>query len=216
MITEPNFEKEKNATSIIKFCLTNSKNPCVCFSGGKGSLVLLHLMKQQGYDTVPVIHIDTGVEFPEVKSYIQKMKKLWKFDIVLGNPEEKITEIAENPQYCCEKLKCKPLLQIIQQKKIDCIILGNTSENTENFSNGMVSHPEIRAKIVQPLVGFNNNDIWNHIRAHNLPYCSLYSKGYMKIDCKPCSQVISNSQPNSNSRDDEEIIKEKLKKLGYL
>jgi len=216
MITEPPTEKENIATLIIESGLKNSKNPCVCFSGGKGSLVLLHLIKLQGSRALPVIHIDTGVEFPEVNIYIQKMKKLWKLNLVVGNPGGKIPDISENPQYCCEKLKCKPLLKIVQHNEIDCIFLGNSSDNRETFSKVMIDHPDIKAKIIQPLVGFNNIDIWNYIRAQNLPYCSLYNKGYEKIDCKPCSLINSTLQRSNSEGTEEEIIKEKLRKLGYL
>jgi len=72
-MTSINTKKEMNAISIIKSCLSKSKNPCVCFSGGKNSLVLLNYLKEYGPSDLSVIYIDTGLEFPEVRSYILKM-----------------------------------------------------------------------------------------------------------------------------------------------
>lgn len=38
-------EKERRVKDIMKDSIANAENPVVCFSGGKKSLVLLHLLK---------------------------------------------------------------------------------------------------------------------------------------------------------------------------
>jgi len=38
----------------------------------------------------------------------------------------------------------------------------------------------------------------------------------LKIDCEPCSFLDTSPGNESASHDDEALIKEKLKKLGYL
>jgi phosphoadenosine phosphosulfate reductase len=69
---------------------------------------------------------------------------------------------------------------------------------------------------VSPTEQFQPDDIWQYIHAYNLPYCSLYDTGHTMVDCKPCSHIDEARQKNSLMPDEEEHIKEKLKKLGYL
>lgn len=45
-------------------------NVYVSFSGGKDSLVLLHMVRSI-YPDVPAVFIDTGLEFPEVREYVK-------------------------------------------------------------------------------------------------------------------------------------------------
>jgi len=42
----------------------------VSFSGGKDSTVLLHLVRQQ-YPEVPAVFVDTGLEFPAIRHFVQ-------------------------------------------------------------------------------------------------------------------------------------------------
>lgn len=215
-MTSFNSKKKREAVYIIDSTISKSKNPCVCFSGGKNSLVLLHLIKIRHPGFITVIHIDTGIEFPAIHSYIQKMKKLWRFNLFIEKSTNQNKEIAENKRYCCEHLKCKPLMQFIRKFNIDCIFVGDTSESDNIISNLLRSYPEFKPIVVQPLISFNDTDIWDYIGVYNLPYCSLYEEGYATLDCKPCSHVMQSQQINKSNHDDEKIIKEKLKKLGYL
>jgi phosphoadenosine phosphosulfate reductase len=214
-MTTTNKEKETKAIDIIRSALVKSKNPCACFSGGKNSLVLLHYLKEYGPPDLSVIYIDTGSEFPEVQSYMQKMKKLWRLNLFIVKPEEQFNETTKTNECSCDNRKKETLVRLLSQRNYDCVFIGDTSESLTSLSNAVISYPELLSVIVKPLFQFTSNDIWNHIREHNLPHCSLYEKGYQKIDCISCSH--RNKIPeNTLIQDDEEIIKEKLKNLGYL
>ncbi|MCJ7424014.1 phosphoadenosine phosphosulfate reductase family protein [Candidatus Bathyarchaeota archaeon] len=214
-MTMINKDKEIKAIDIIRSALAKSKNPCLCFSGGKNSLVLMNYLIEHGPPDLLIIYIDTGLEFPEVQSYIQKMKKLWKLNLIVVKPEEQFNETPKNNDCPCDHRKKETIVRILSQKNYDCVFIGDTSESLTSLSNAVISYPELLSVIVKPLFQFTSNDIWNHIREHNLPHCSLYEKGYQKIDCVSCSH--RNKIPeNTLIQDDEEIIKEKLKKLGYL
>jgi phosphoadenosine phosphosulfate reductase len=214
-MTHINTEKEVNAISIIKSCLSKSKNPCVCFSGGKNSLVLLNYLKEYGPADLSVIDIDTGSEFPEVQSFIQKMKKLWKLNLIIVKPEEPFNETTNTNVCSCVHRKKETLVRILSQRNFDCVLIGDTSESHNSLSDAVLAHPELLSVIVKPLIQFTSNDIWDNIRKYNLPHCSLYEKGYQKIDCISCSRMNYIGE-NTLKQDDEEIIKAKLKKLGYL
>lgn len=71
-------ELESESIFIIRESVRHFKNLAILFSGGKDSIVLLHLalkaispMKLE----IPLLHIDTGYNFPEIQRFITFIKK---------------------------------------------------------------------------------------------------------------------------------------------
>ena len=56
-------------SKIIEWYNYYKGNVYVSFSGGKDSLVLLDLARRV-YPDIPAVFIDTGLEFPEIKSFV--------------------------------------------------------------------------------------------------------------------------------------------------
>lgn len=79
--------KIETAKDIIRQALEVSQKPVIAFSGGKDSLVLLHLVLEQCPE-IAVIYGDTGVEFPECRSYTFDLAKKWGFDLHIAKPEK--------------------------------------------------------------------------------------------------------------------------------
>ena len=203
-------EKEKIAMDITKDSILIAKNPLVCFSGGKKSTVLLHLLKQSYVGALNVLHIDTTVEFDNIYLYIEKMRKLWRFNLVRERQSDiEDIRIAENKEECCKKLKIEPLKNAIEKYKIDCLFVGITWDENEGekFMSWRNDH-----YCVHPILHFTEKDIWDYIRKYNLSYCSLYDQGYRKLDCKPCTEIVSEER----NYKEEEMIKDRLRRLGYL
>ncbi len=40
--------------------------------------------------------------------------------------------------------------------------------------------------MVNPIIDFTDDDVWQFIREENLPYCNLYDQGYERIGCIGC------------------------------
>jgi phosphoadenosine phosphosulfate reductase len=209
-------QKESHAKESIKNILAHAKNPCICFSGGKKSLVLLHLIKSVTKAPIPVIFIDNTVHFENTRHYVEKMRKLWGFPLVTGTPKEPTDTITLDKDLCCNSLIVTPLCEIIQKNGFDCVFIG--SVRAEDRMKRLLEANLGKKKCIpmSPTEHFLNEDIWQYIHAYNLPYCSLYDLGYANVDCKPCSQIDESRQKNNLIAKEEELIKEKLKKLGYL
>ena len=68
-------------------------NVYVSFSGGKDSTVLLHLVRQL-YPDVPAAFCDTGLEFPEIKQFVQGTD-----DVTILRPEMSFKKVLDTYGY---------------------------------------------------------------------------------------------------------------------
>jgi len=73
-------KKEDKAHNLLNSILSKHKNPIICWSGGKDSTVVLHLTLKHIPD-IRVIHVDTGVLFPETNNFVKKLSKKWNLNI---------------------------------------------------------------------------------------------------------------------------------------
>lgn len=40
--------------------------------------------------------------------------------------------------------------------------------------------------LVNPIIDWTDEDVWDFIRSNNIPYCELYDKGYKRLGCIAC------------------------------
>lgn len=48
--------------------------------------------------------------------------------------------------------------------------------------------------LVNPIIDFTEEDVWEFIRLYNLPYCSLYDEGFKRLGCVGCPLSSYESQ----------------------
>jgi phosphoadenosine phosphosulfate reductase len=211
--------KTQQAKEIVKDTFSRAKVPFVEFTGGNDSLVVLHLVKELRHKPVSVLFIDTTAHFQELYWYIEKMRKLWGFHLIQEKNDEalKTIRIAEDRVRCCSELKTKALENSIKKFGIDYLFTGLRREEqgereSKDYFLGCGQHVK-----VNPVVHFTDKDIWDYIKEHNLPYCSLYDKGYRNIDCIQCTLPPRERLNESmEEKKDKKEVTEKLRRLGYF
>jgi 3'-phosphoadenosine 5'-phosphosulfate sulfotransferase (PAPS reductase)/FAD synthetase len=211
-------DKEKISRDIISEALSKATNPYALFTGTRGSLVSLHLIKQVQNDKInlPVLHIDTSVEFPEIYQFIEKMRKLWSFSLLTERNKEALRTItiAEDKKLCCFLLKTEALARAIEKYRVDYLFLAKRWD--EEGENPFFS-VQGKCSLVNPLSHFSEEDTRDYIKKYNLPYCSICGKGCGEIVCHRCTSLsIRNTDKiNEDNQDHKEVLK-KLKELGYI
>ncbi len=197
----------------------------IAFTGGKDSTVLLDLIRRAENGKIPfkVITIDTSVEFPEIKEFMEKLKSAWNFEIVKYSNDEALRQkypIAKDKADCCNILKTIPLKQSIKDLHLKAMFTGirrdeNEARANESYFSKRKDPHHFR---VHPLLHFTEKDIWNYIKFNNLPYCKLYEQGYRSIDCAPCTYKTSekDAAERSGRSQDKEAAMDKLRQLGYF
>jgi 3'-phosphoadenosine 5'-phosphosulfate sulfotransferase (PAPS reductase)/FAD synthetase len=207
--------KAEQAKEIIRKALFRARFPMMEFTGGKDSLVCLHLIREINNGVLPVLFIDTSAHFYEVYHFVEKMRKLWKLNLLVEKDEEGIrtVPIGRDRSQCCYRLKTKVRLAAVRKYGIDYLFTGLKIDDPEEeqVNNAIQGTNPIA---VYPLADFRESEVWEYIKENNLPRCSLYTKGYSHLDCAPCTSGGSITKP-SEETNSEEIMK-KLKQLGYL
>lgn len=82
--------KIKYAHRLLDLVFSKHKNPVVCWSGGKDSTVVLHLCRIYK-PNIPVLYIDSGVDFPETRQFIKKISEDWNLNLYIAKPQKEET-----------------------------------------------------------------------------------------------------------------------------
>ena len=211
----PEGKREENAISIIQEALKKAGHPFIAFTGDIHSLVILHMVRQIAGNSVPVLHIDTTLHFQEIYLYIEKMRRLWGFHLFRERNKDVLGSIATGKERgrCCRILKKEPLRKAIEKYTIDFLFTGLARDGNGSQKDGVLISSANGCLCLNPVAYLTRNDVWNYVRENNLPYCSLYDRGYEDIDCMPCTEPPVNV---SEIKQGEQEIHESLKALGYM
>ena len=197
---------ESEAIHIFREAAATLKKPVLFYSIGKDSSVLLHLARKAFYPgpiPFPLLHVDTGFEFPEMAEFRDYfIDKIGAEVIVIQNTEpeaEKFTkDDTHSEQYVYYK-KTKPLIETIEKYGFDGGFGGaRRDEEKARAKERIFSHrnnmqtwdpknqrPELwhiyntHAKKgesfrIFPISNWTELDVWNYIVRENIELVPLY------------------------------------------
>jgi len=161
--------------------------------------------------TAKIFTLDTGRIFPETYDLIEKTNARYKININIYFPEreqvEKMVnekgvnlfyESIENRRQCCHVRKIVPLQRALAG--LDVWISGlRKSQSVTRSDMQMVEWDERHGLIkINPLLNWSEEDVWDYIKKHNVPYNKLHDKGFASIGCQPCTRAL---KPGEEVRD---------------
>lgn len=122
---------ESESVHIIREVVAEFERPALLFSGGKDSAVLLHLAWKACWPQqvpFPILHVDTGHNFPEVITFRDRRAAGLGVRLLVASVQEAIDrgEIIEDPAPGASRnrLQTHSLLQAIAQHRFDAVFGG--------------------------------------------------------------------------------------------
>ena len=83
-----------------------------------------------------------------------------------------------------------------------------TNDNEE--SRRMVESCYKRTKVtINPIIDWEDSEVWEYIKTNNIPYCSLYDEGWQRLGCIGCPMARQNGR-------EQEFIRWPKYKNAYL
>lgn len=197
---------ESEAIHIMREVAGQFEKPGLLFSGGKDSITLVHLALKAfrpGKFPFPLVHIDTGHNFPEALEFRDNLVKKIGEKLVVAKVEDTIKQknLTEQKGKFASRnaLQTFTLLDVIEEYKFDALIGGARRDEEKArakeriFSvrdefgqwNPKLQRPELwniyNGKIHKgenvrafPISNWTELDIWNYIKRENIELPSIY------------------------------------------
>ena len=155
-----------------------------------------------------IFTLDTGRLNPETYDVIDRVRDKYSINLEVmfpdsGAVEEMVRESGvnlfyqsvENRKLCCKKRKVQPLRR--QLGTLSAWVTGLRADQA--VTRSALKRVEIDEAFggiikVNPLAGWSHEDVWNYIRANDVPYNELHDKGYPSIGCAPCTRVVEEGE----------------------
>ena len=124
-------ELESEAIFVIREVAAQFERPSLLFSGGKDSIVLVHLAQKAFWPAripFPLVHIDTGHNFEETLQFRDALVEKFHALLIVGSVQESIDKgrVVEEQGYNASRnvLQTVTLLDTIEKYKFDAAIGG--------------------------------------------------------------------------------------------
>ncbi len=215
----------------------------------------------------PVMHIDTSYKFKTMYEQRDKLSKQFGFEVIVAKNDEALAQ-GMNPEKegrlnCCTALKTQALQNAIEKNQFQAILLGirrdehgirakervfsprkfnfhwdyknQPMEIWQQYKKEEGQHHHFR---VHPILHWTELDIWEYIRAENIPVVDLYfaqqGERFRSIGCERCCAPVKSDAKNldaiieeiktskiserSGRAQDKEsaYMMQKLRSLGYM
>ena len=153
--------------------------------------------------------LDTDLHFQETYNLIDEVKATYpELRIEMKKPDLTLEEQANqynpalwknNPNQCCYIRKIKPLEEVLSGAKAWVSGLRRAQSPTRAHTNFINKDERFYSIKVCPLIYWSEDDVWQYIKQHQLPYNELHDHHYPSIGCIPCTSPVLDSE-DSQSR----------------
>ena len=132
---------ESEAIHVMREVAAELERPVLLFSGGKDSIVLLRLAEKAfrpGKFPFPVMHVDTGHNFPEVLEFRDRAVERLGARLIVASVPEAIEQgrvpDERGPRASRNRLQTTTLLDAIEAHRFDACFGGARRDEGEEFN----------------------------------------------------------------------------------
>jgi sulfate adenylyltransferase subunit 2 len=197
---------EAEAIAILREVAGQFEKPALLFSGGKDSITLVRLAEKAfrpGKFPFPLVHVDTGHNFPEVIEFRDRLVEKIGEKLIIGHVQDAIDsgKVIEQKGKNASRnaLQTVTLLETIEKNQFDACIGGARRDEEKARAKERIfsvrdefgqwdpkrQRPELwntfNGKInkgenvrVFPISNWTELDVWNYIKRENIEIPSIY------------------------------------------
>ena len=199
------------AEEVLRFAFQHfGSRVAFASSFGAEDVVVIDLIARHAPE-IRIFTLDTGRLHEETYDVMERIRSRYGLNIESYFPEAAETErlerekgfysfrdSLENRKECCGIRKVRPLNRALAG--LDAWITGLRREQavtrTETAKlQADEAHPGLWK--LNPLAEWTQEQVWAHIREHQVPYNALHDRGFPSIGCSPCTRAI---QPGEDIR----------------
>ncbi len=143
-------------------------------------------LNQETYDVMDTLRKKYNVDFEVYFPHTDAVEKM-----VRENGVNLFYESIDFRKLCCGIRKIEPLKRALSG--LSGWITGLRREQSVTRTElGKVELDESQGGIVKvnPLADWTQEDVWDYIREHEVPYNALHDRGFPSIGCAPCTRAI--------------------------
>jgi thioredoxin-dependent adenylylsulfate APS reductase len=180
----------------------------ISFSGAEDVLLIELACDVLGDRKPRVFSLDTGRLHPETYQFMAKVERRYGLRIEYVFPDAPAVEALvrrkglfsfydDGHQECCGVRKVAPLRR--QLATMRAWITGQRRDQSPR-TRGSVQALELDAAFTgrdgaplfkfNPMVSMSSDEVWDTIRAFEVPYNALHERGFVSIGCEPCTRAV--------------------------
>jgi sulfate adenylyltransferase subunit 2 len=195
---------EAESIFIFREVVAEMRRPCLLFSGGKDSTVMLALARKAFAPApipFPILHVDTGLNFPEILAYRDRWVEQLGLQLLVASVPEAIERglVREEPGGSRNRIQTPVLLEAVEQHGFDALFGGARRDEEKARAKERVfsfrdefgqwdpknQRPELwslyngrvhagQSIRVFPLSNWTELDVWSYIAAEKIEIADLY------------------------------------------
>lgn len=217
---------ENEAIHILREVAGQFEKPALLFSGGKDSICLVHLALKAfrpGKFPFPLVHVDTGHNFPEVLKYRDDLAARINEKLIVRKVEDTIKakklQDAKGKFPSRNALQTYTLLDVIEEFEFDACIGGARRDEEKARAKERIfsvrdefgqwdpkkQRPELwniyNGKInkgenvrVFPISNWTELDVWNYIKREKIDLPNIYFTHERDVVVTDNGQLMANSE----------------------
>ncbi|MFJ3047097.1 phosphoadenylyl-sulfate reductase [Herbaspirillum chlorophenolicum] len=164
-------------------------------------------------DKIGIFTLETGRLHKETLGMLDRIRETYDYDVTPYRPQPEAIEAyvknhglnafydsVELRKECCRIRKMEPLNRalagkaswITGQRRAQSVTRAELHVQERDESHGAHGMEKFN-----PLADWSEQDVWDYIRANDVPYNPLHDQGYPSIGCEPCTRAI---QPGEDIR----------------
>ncbi len=241
-------ELEAESIFVLREVYAQFEKPAILFSGGKDSIIMTHLAKKAFWPAripFPLVHIDTGHNFPETIEFRDRLVEKLGVQLIVGSVQKSIDEgkVREESGKNASRnaLQTTTLLDTIEDHQFDACMGGaRRDEEKARAKERFFSHrddfgqwdpknqrPELWNLFngkknmgehfrIFPISNWTEMDVWQYILMENIEIPSLYIAHEREVIWRNNSWLPVSNYIKLEESDKPEVRKIRFRTLGDI